>query len=35
MLVVIIGIARVAQYARTVRASVLAEKEEGYVERLG
>ncbi|WP_305423392.1 ABC transporter permease [Photobacterium leiognathi] len=32
MLVVIIGIAECAQYARTVRASVLAEKKKEYVE---
>lgn len=32
MLVVIIGIAEWPQYARTVRASVLAEKEKEYVE---
>ena len=32
MLVVIIGIAEWPQYARTVRASVLAEKKKEYVE---
>ncbi len=32
MLVVIIGVAEWPQYARTVRASVLAEKKKEYVE---
>ncbi len=32
MLVVIIGVAEWPQYARTIRASVLAEKKKEYVE---